>query len=109
MNAGGATADQFRQAIQIGLQDAIRAADAGPLLNPTAPNYLECPEDTQYETGLIVFSVRVSHHEPDADGRHVITWLDSWVGSYPTRQLHLMWTLADQCAKTFLDAWVEAG
>ena len=106
--AGGATEDQFREALLIGLEAAIRSAEVGPTLEADAPNYLLCHVDTYYDSGLIVYSVRVSHHEPDAQGRTVITWLKSWVGSYPTQQLHLMWTLADQCAGALAEDWQTA-
>ena len=106
--AGGATEGQFREALLMGLEAAIRNAEIGPTLGPDAPNYVLCHVDTYYDSGLIVYSVRVSHHEPDAQGRPVITWLQSWVGSYPAQQLHLMWTLADQCAKALLEDWQTA-
>ncbi len=42
------------------------------------------------------------------DGRLLIDWLESWVGSYTAQQLHVIWTLADQCAEAFLEDWRAA-
>lgn len=107
-DAGGATEAQFRDALGLGLEEAMRGVESGPRLDPDAPSYVLCHVDTAYETGLILYAVRVSYHEPGHDGAPVIAWLRSWVGSYTTQQLHLLWTLADQCAGAFLDAWTEA-
>ncbi len=108
MSAGGATADQFRAALLMGFEEAIGAAEGGPRLEPGAPTHLLCHVDTFYDSGLIVYAVRVSHHRPDGDGRTVVTWLESWVGSYTAQQLHVIWTLADQCAEAFLEDWRAA-
>lgn len=107
-SAGGATDAQFEEALLQGLQEAIRGAERGPALDPAAPSFLLCHVDTYYDSGLIVYSVRVSHHEPHDDGGHAITWLRSWVGSYTAQQLHVIWTLADQCADAFLEDWRTA-
>lgn len=108
MSAGGATEGQFIEALQMGLESALSSADHGPVIDPDVTNYVSCHVDTFYDSGLIVYSVRVSHHEPNNAGRTVITWLRSWVGSYTAQQLHVIWTLADQCADTFLDDWSES-
>ena len=55
-----------------------------------------------------MYSVLVSIVRPDEAGVDVIRWQRSWVGSYTARQLHVIWSLADQCAEAFLDGWAEA-
>jgi hypothetical protein len=107
-DAGGATAAQFREALTLGLEEAIRGGETGPRLDPDASRYVLCHVDTAYDTGLIIYAVRVSYHQPGDDGIPLIAWLRSWVGSYTTQQLHLLWTLADQCAGAFLQAWAKA-
>jgi hypothetical protein len=107
-SAGGATPEQFREALAMGFEQALRATEGGPRYDPDAATSVLCHVDTFYEAGLIVYSVRVSLHEPDDRGRTVITWLESSVGSYTVQQLHLVWTLADQCANSFLDGWRSA-
>jgi hypothetical protein len=107
-SAGGATGAQFEEALLSGLRTAIDEADQGPLIDPGAAGSLLCHVDTFYDRGLIVYSVRVSYHRPDADGIPVIAWLESSVGSYTAEQLHVIWTLADQCADAFLEDWRAA-
>jgi hypothetical protein len=104
-SAGGATEAQFEEALLMGLRDAIDSAERGPQLDDDAGAFLLCHVDTFYESGLIVYSVRVSYHEPGPGDRPAITWLRSWVGSYTAQQLHVIWTLADQCADAFLEDW----
>lgn len=106
--AGGATEAQFEEALLLGLEEAIGGATPGPRLDPEAPTHLLCHVDTFYDAGLIVYSVRVSHHAPDASGRMIIDWIESRVGSYTAQQLHVIWTIADQCAELFLDDWRAA-
>lgn len=106
-DAGGATSAQFHEALTLGLEEAIRGGWTGPRLDADADGYVLCHVDTAYETGLVLYAVRVSYHEPGEDGPPVIVWLRSWVGSYTTQQLHLLWGLADQCAHAFLEAWAE--
>jgi hypothetical protein len=107
-SAGGATGAQFEEALLSGLRTAIDEADPGPLIDPGAAGSLLCHVDTFYDRGLIVYAVRVSYHRPDADGIPVIAWLESSVGSYTAEQLHVIWTLADQCADAFLEDWRAA-
>ena len=107
-SAGGATADQFELALRMGLEAAIDSAAAAPTRVQGAPDVIQCHVDTFYESSLVIYSVRVSLMRPDTEGRPLVHWLRSWVGSYTSQQLHVIWSLADQCADTFLDAWVEA-
>ena len=107
-SAGGATSDQFRQALQGSFEGTIKDADAGPSVVPGAPVTVTCHVDTFYETGQILYSLRVQTERPGADGQRVITWIRSWVGSYNTQQLHLMFGLGQQCAESFLDDWQSA-
>jgi hypothetical protein len=106
--AGGATADQFREALLQGFTEALRSAEAGPTVAADAPAFVLCHVDTFYDSGLIVYSVRVSLHVAPASGPSVITWLQSSVGSYTAQQLHVIWTLGDQCARAFATAWRSA-
>jgi len=107
-DAGGATEGQFVEALLAGLRETMAGAERAPAADDDAPGSLLCHVDTFYETGLIVYSVRVSYQRPDAEGVPVIAWLHSSVGSYTSQQLHLIWTLSERCAQTFLDAWTEA-
>lgn len=107
-SAGGATQGQFEQALLSAFHDAMVGAASGPTVSDEAAELVLCHVDTFYDTGLIAYAVRVSYHRPDADGRHVIAWLESSVGTYTTQQLHVIWTLGDRCAEAFLTAWREA-
>jgi len=107
-SAGGATQEQFEQALLMGFEEAISTADPGPRYRPEAASFVHCHVDTFYDRGLIVYSVWVALFAPDASGLPVVRWLDSWVGSYTAQQLHVIWTLSDQCAASFLEAWREA-
>lgn len=106
--AGGATTGQFLQALRMSFEGAIADAEAGPTLDSDASRYLVCHVDTFYETGLIVYSLRVSLHEPFPERGSVIIWIKSWVGSYTVQQLHLMFTLGEQCADGFAEDWSVA-
>ena len=107
-SAGGATEAQFEEALRSGFEMAMSSADPGPTITGDEASFVLCHVDTFYDSGLIVYSVRVSHHRPGPDGLPVITWLKSWVGSYTAQQLHVIWTLADQCAAAFLEDWRTA-
>lgn len=107
-SAGGATQSQFEEALLTGFEAAISGAESGPRYEPGSSSFVLCHVDTFYDRGLIVYAVRVSYHAPDADGSSVIRWLDGSVGSYTAQQLHVIWTLSDQCADAFLEAWREA-
>jgi hypothetical protein len=107
MEAGGATEDQFIQALGMTFEEAMSAADAAPSVVDGAPVTVACHVDTFYDTGLIVYSLRTQVERDGPDGP-VITWIRSWVGSFTTQQLHLMFTLGEQCAETFLDDWKSA-
>jgi len=103
--AGGATEDQFLDALRMSFTDALAAADPAPAIVDDTSVGVVCHVDTFYDTGLIVYALRVQAEEPDEDGRPVITWIESSVGSYTVQQLHLMFRLGERCAERFLEAW----
>lgn len=107
-SAGGATSDQFRQALQQSFEGAITDADTAPSVVPGAPVTVACHVNTFYETGQILYALRVQTERPGTDGERVITWIKSWVGSFSTQQMHLMFGLGQQCAESFLDDWRSA-
>ena len=104
-SAGGATSDQFRQALQQSFEGTIAESDAAPSVVAGAPVAVVCHVDTYYETGQILYSLRVQTERPGEDGERVITWIRSWVGSFNTQQMHLMFGLGQQCAESFLTDW----
>ncbi len=108
MEAGGATEAQFIEALSMTFRQTLASADAAPSVVEGAPVTVACHVDTFYETGLIVYSLRTQVERPGADGRPVIAWIRSWVGSFTTRELHRMFTLGEQCAESFLEAWKSA-
>lgn len=105
VEAGGATQGQFLQALQQSFRNAIAEADAAPSVLDRSPVTVTCHVDTFYDTGLIVYSLRVHTETAGADGTPVITWIKSSVGSYTVQQLHLMFRLGQQCADSFLEDW----
>lgn len=105
VEAGGATSGQFLQALEASFRDAVAEADAAPRVVDGALVTVTCHVDTFYDTGLIVYSLRVQTEEPGPDGAPVITWIKSGVGSYTVQQLHLMFRLGEQCAESFLGDW----
>lgn len=105
--AGGATGGQFEEALSMGFRDALAGGD-GPTVTGDAPGFALCHVDTFYDSGLIVYAVRTSYHRPDSGGRYVVAWLQSEVGSFTAQQLHLVWTLGERCADSFLGAWNDA-
>ena len=108
MDAGGATGDQFRQALMMTFEETISEADAAPSVLEGAPNTVTCHVDTFYEPGQIIYSLRTQLEQPGDDGAPVITWIRSWVGSFNMQQMHVMFTLGTQCAEQFLDDWKSA-
>jgi hypothetical protein len=108
MEAGGATEDQFIQALEMTFAQAIAEADAAPGVDESSPDTVACHVDTFYDTGLIIYSFRAQLERVGDDGMPVIVWLRSWVGSFTTQQLHLTFTLGEQCAKSFLEEWRSA-
>ena len=108
MEAGGATPDQFLQAVRVTFRDAISNADVAPKVVEGSRASVACHVDTFYETGLIVYALRVQVEQPADDGVPVIIWIRSWVGSFSVQQLHLMFSLGEQCAEGFLGAWRSA-
>ena len=108
MDAGGATGDQFRQALLMTFRETISEADAAPGLLEGALTTVTCHVDTFYEPGQIIYSLRTQLEQPGDDGTHVITWIRSWVGSFNMQQMHVMFTLGTQCAEQFLNDWNSA-
>ena len=108
MEAGGATEEQFVQALEMTFAQAISESEAAPGIDGSAPHTVACHVDTFYDTGLIIYSFRAQLEKAGDDGRPVIVWLRSWVGSFTTQQLHLTFTLGEQCAKSFLEEWKAA-
>ncbi len=108
MSAGGATGDQFRDALSQTFAGTITESDAAPSVVPGAPTTVVCHVDTFYETGQIIYSLRTQVEQPGADGTPVITWIRSWVGNFGIQQMHRMFTLGEQCAERFLEDWKGA-
>lgn len=108
MDAGGATAEQFRQALRMTFEETFESADLAPTLLPGAPTTVTCHVDTFYEPGQIIYSLRTQVEVPDNAGGSVITWIRSWVGLFNMQQMHVMFTLGAQCAERFLDDWARA-
>ena len=104
-SAGGATGAQFEEALRMTFSDAITSADAAPSVVAGAAVTVACHVDTFYETGQVVYSLRTQLERPGDDGQPVIVWIKSWVGNFSVQQLHVMFTLGDQCAESFLDDW----
>ena len=104
-SAGGATGAQFEEALRMTFSDAITSADAAPSVVPGAPLTVACHVDTFYETGQIVYSLRTQLERSGDDGQSVIVWIKSWVGNFSVQQMHVMFTLGDQCAESFLNDW----
>jgi len=107
VSAGGATSDQFAEVLQQTFEASLAEAEAGPAVVDGASVAVVCHVDTYYETGLIVYSLRTQVETEGADGSPVITWIKSWVGSFTVQQLHLMFTLGEQCAESFLEDWAS--
>lgn len=107
-SAGGATEGQFQEALQMTFEDALGSADAAPSVVAGAPVTVACHVDTFYETGLIVYALRVQVEQPGEDGDPTITWIKSSVGSYTAQQMHLMFRLGEECAEEFLEDWRSA-
>lgn len=105
MSAGGATPEQFRQALTMTFQETIEDAEAGPSVVAGADLTVTCHVDTFYETGQIVYALRTQLERLDSDGEPVIVWIKSWVGNFSVQQMHVMFTLGEQCAGSFLDDW----
>lgn len=108
VEAGGGTADQFLQALEMTFEQTITSANAAPSVVTGSPTTVTCHVDTFYETGQIVYSLRTQVEEAGPDGQPVITWIKSWVGYFTVQQLHVMFTLGEQCANSFLDDWKSA-
>lgn len=108
MSAGGATPDQFREALDMTFRETIELSDEGPTVTPGAEVTVTCHVDTFYDTGQIVYALRTQLERPGSDGAPVIVWIKSWVGNFNVQQMHVMFTLGEQCAESFLDDWKGA-
>ncbi|MCH1569744.1 MAG: hypothetical protein L7S64_00210 [Longimicrobiales bacterium] len=108
MDAGGATGDQFRQALLMTFKETISEAEAAPSALEGAPSTVTCHVDTFYEPGQIIYGLRTQLEQPGEDGAPVVSWIRSWVGSFSMQQMHVMFTLGTLCAEQFLDDWVSA-
>lgn len=105
MDAGGATEDQFLQALRMTFEETLASADAAPSVLEGAATSVVCHVDTFYEPGQIIYSLRTQLEAPGEDGQPVITWIRSWVGSFNMQQMHVMFTLGERCAEQFLEDW----
>ena len=108
MDVGGATADQFSQALRMTFEETISSAEIAPVFQPGARYTIACHVDTFYEPGQIIYSLRTQLEEDDSDGAPVIHWIRSWVGSFSMQQMHVMFTLGQACAERFLGDWQSA-
>lgn len=103
--AGGATPDQFHQAVFQTFEAALE--EAGVSLDPAALRTLLCRVETIYQGGLIAYAARVELHEPvtvDGKGLTAITWHRTWIGSAPVQEMHRLFAVGEQCAADFLEA-----
>lgn len=105
MEAGGATPDQFLDALRMTFESRLSQAPLALSVADDAATTVACHVDTFYDAGLIVYSLRVQTEGPGNDGGPVVTWIRSRVGSFTVQQLHLMFRLGEECAETFLQEW----
>jgi hypothetical protein len=104
-DVGGATPEQFLDALQMTFRESVTGANAAPSVVDGAPVTVTCHVDTFYDHPVIIYALRVQAEQNGVDGEPVITWIKSWVGSFTVQQLHLMFRLGDQCAESFLEDW----
>ena len=104
-DVGGATEAQFLEALRMTFAASIGGAEHAPTVLEGAPVTVRCHVDTFYDSGLIIYALRVQTEEPGPDGLVVATWVKSWVGSFTVQQLHQMFRLGEQCAESFLEDW----
>jgi len=105
--AGGATGDQFQQALIQTFGPALEAS-AVPV-DGNAPVLAVCRVQTYYDRGQIAYAVRVEVHEPvGRDGAPAITWQRGWVGTTQVGGLHQMFTIGKQCAADLEEDWLAA-
>jgi len=98
--AGGATADQFHQAVFQTFRNELQNRRIP--LDDASPRFLLCRVETIYDTGLVAYAVRVELHEPFGDtGGSAITWHRTWVGSTPIQGMHRLFMIGEQCARDF--------
>jgi len=105
-SAGGATPDQFHQAVFQTFGAELR--ERGVPLDSAAERTLLCRVETLYDGGLITFAARVELHEPTLVGGSpvpAITWHRTWIGSAPTQGMHRLFSIGEQCASDFVEAW----
>jgi hypothetical protein len=102
--AGGATEDQFHQAVLMAFEASL--SELGIETRDDAPSFLMCRVETIYNGGVIAFAARVEFHEPfGAPGSTAITWHRTWLGTTAVQNMHLLFTIGEQCAEDFAEAW----
>jgi hypothetical protein len=105
--AGGATEDQFHQAVIQTFEAELGAQ--GVAVDASSERFLMCRVETLYNSGVIAFAARVELHEPfGAPGQTAITWHRTWIGSAPVQGMHLLFRIGEQCAEDFVEAWSAA-
>ena len=105
--AGGATEDQFHQAVIQTFEASLR--EMGVAVDASSERFLMCRVETIYDSGLISFAARVEFHEPfGAPGQTAISWHRTWIGTAPLQGMHLLFRIGEQCAEDFVEAWTAA-
>ncbi|MDZ7780195.1 MAG: hypothetical protein U5R14_09740 [Gemmatimonadota bacterium] len=105
--AGGATEPQFHDAVAQTFEQAL--SDFGVPLDSEAERFLLCRVETVYDSGMITFAARIELHEPfGADGATAITWHQTWIGTTPVQDMHRLYSIGEQCAADFVEAWEAA-
>lgn len=105
--AGGATEDQFQQAVAQTFEAELEAL--GVSIDAGSERFLMCRVETLYNSGVIAFAARVELHEPfGSAGQTAITWHRTWIGTAPVQGMHLLFRIGEQCAEDFAEAWNAA-
>jgi hypothetical protein len=105
--AGGATEEQFHQAVFQTFEAAL--GEMGASVDASSERFLMCRVETIYDSGLISFAARVELHEPfGAPGQTAISWHRTWIGTAPVQGMHLLFRVGEQCAEDFVEAWTAA-
>ncbi|MEX2467987.1 MAG: hypothetical protein WD995_13840 [Gemmatimonadota bacterium] len=105
--AGGATEDQFHQAVIETFEASL--GEMGVPVDDAAERMLVCRVETFYNSGSIAFAARVEFHEPfGRPGQTAITWHRTWIGTTSVQGMHLLFRIGEQCAEDFAEAWRAA-
>jgi hypothetical protein len=105
--AGGATQEQYHEAVLQTFRQALEGTDV-PLAED-AESFVLCRVQTYYDRGLIAYAVRVEYQEPlGPNGAPVVSWQRGWVGTTAVGGLHQMFALGEQCATDFAREWRAA-